>query len=592
MTSYGPADSALLVEHLLPSVLGLSRELSSERNERALYFGELALTLERLRDHISVISSPRVGEASSPQYPWLWRYVGQFTVGAQGPAVQHAKLWAFLWEWPDRSQSLELVISSTNLTEAAFKGQLQAAWRVILPLEDRPSNTRLASWAALPHFLEALGRSAGPVAMKRVLRIRDLLARCICPDGVVPIASIPGEAGAARALAKHAPVDRGHLRMHVLTPTIGRWNKTTLGAWCRDAGAKPEHLKLKWIDRDHDWVQGGGWQLPRVALDTFAKSGVNVERLGSRRNGPPCCFHDRHAAANDDRWSHAKLYLLQRGRVRRLLITSANWSVSAWGAGSTPPQNFELGVLIDAHWPLENDSLAFSDQLPPHVVEQLEVLTSGALTWAEATWDGTQIQLKARSSDSQPPVQATVALADGAVLSRNLRGGTGALDWSDPLNQPRTATFVQGSAVIETAVLDLRPAPKFSQTPLPEMDPAVAAAIREALLLEQYGGPVVEADTIGALLGETASSQAAHGGGDYAVAAYVAARAGFAVVDAWCEARRRVRDAGGNGHERVRHDGVALQAIYERRAASTSEGMPASLIAEEFRWHLEGDDGD
>jgi len=136
MTSFEQPDPGLLVEHLLPSLLGGSYSLSHELQERTLFFGELGTALEMLHGRLTVISSPPRAAREDSQYPWLWRYVSHFIVGAESRAVQHAKFWAFHWKVNDR-EYLELHVSSMNLTIAAFKAQMQAGWLVMLPLGER-----------------------------------------------------------------------------------------------------------------------------------------------------------------------------------------------------------------------------------------------------------------------------------------------------------------------------------------------------------------------------------------------------------------------------------------------------------------------
>ena len=82
MTTFDQPGSGLLVEHFLPSLLGLTHSLSQELQERTLFFGELGTTLESLHGRLTVISSPPREEREPSQYPWLWRYVGHFMVGA------------------------------------------------------------------------------------------------------------------------------------------------------------------------------------------------------------------------------------------------------------------------------------------------------------------------------------------------------------------------------------------------------------------------------------------------------------------------------------------------------------------------------
>ena len=91
--------------------------------------------------------------------------------------MQHSKLWLLHWGAPDEggAECLEIVVSSTNLTGAAFKGQLQAAWRGCFELSRQRSTPRLGRWGVLPDFLRELARSAGDDA--RLSPFVELLAR-------------------------------------------------------------------------------------------------------------------------------------------------------------------------------------------------------------------------------------------------------------------------------------------------------------------------------------------------------------------------------------------------------------------------------
>ncbi len=58
MTSFDQPLAPLLVEHLLPSLLGGTYSLSQDLQERTLFFGELGTALEVLHGRLTVISSP------------------------------------------------------------------------------------------------------------------------------------------------------------------------------------------------------------------------------------------------------------------------------------------------------------------------------------------------------------------------------------------------------------------------------------------------------------------------------------------------------------------------------------------------------
>lgn len=571
MTSYEQPESALLVEHLLPSLLGADHSLSDESQARTLFFGELATTLETLRDRLTVISSRPRGPREDSQYPWLWRYVSHFNVGAEARAVQHAKLWAFHWRVGD-DEHLELHVSSTNLTASAFKAQLQAGWHVRRRLGARATRNT-GTWGALLPFLNALGASAGAIAVTRVQRLVALLGRAECPAGVTFVASVPGQKSAARQLAPFEPSE-----IHVLTPTIGEWNDRALSAWSTDVGVLLKRVHLKWISDAHPWGAVAGWALSTAAAQSLENSGVRLECLPTNVQ-----FTEEHRDA-DPRWSHAKLYLLRSRRKRLLLVTSANWSASAWGAGQASPRNFELGVVFESEWTgLADLGEPFDPpKSVPYCVERHE--EEGCLStleWAEASWDGTSITLRARSTDGVATISALVTFNHAAECSVLLADGEAAMPWSDAERTPLTARFTQGAETLEVDVLDLRSSDLFGKTPLPEVDAAVQQAMREAFLLQRYGGPVVDPESIPWPGGGRKPTSGAPPVADYGVQAWIDARAAFCVVDRWYAA---LKEAGAESRlvERVRLDGEELCDLFARR-----KDPGAALVVEELRWRLD-----
>ena len=152
-TTYDRADERLLAEHLLPLLLKLSREPDGEGVERQYFLLELDRRLKQLHDHLIVVSSTvreepgDAEEGESGTYGWIWRSIRHLTVGSHGKAVQHAKLWLLHWGAADADgvEYLEIVVSSANLTRAAFKGQLQAAWRACIELHPQRSKATARS---------------------------------------------------------------------------------------------------------------------------------------------------------------------------------------------------------------------------------------------------------------------------------------------------------------------------------------------------------------------------------------------------------------------------------------------------------------
>lgn len=571
MTSFEPPDAGLLVEHMLPSLLGTSRSLSQEVHERALFFGELGTALEALHGKITVISTPPHGEREDSQYPWLWRYVGHFTVGADSRAVQHAKLWAFHWKLGDEDY-LQLHVSSTNLTASAFKEQIQAGWHVTLPLGLRRTASTQKSWGELVPFLEALGSSAGSVASSRIQRLIMLLGRVECPTTATFIASIPGSKSAARQLKQFEASE-----IHVMTPTIGDWNDHTLASWSKDAGVALNQVRLKWISTQHPWAESKGWTLSADANAVLEGNEVDVACLQNDAR-----FTKQHHDA-DTRWSHAKLYLMRSRKKRRLLVTSANWSPSAWGAGKKAPRNFELGVAFESEWAdLEAIGQPFAppNTTPFCVEREKDSENSSPLEWAEATWDGKHLELRARSTNTNTPINATIGFNDGSEQQLTLAFGVASAPYNNTECTPLAVLFVQGKDTLNMDVVDLRSPTEFAKTPLPEVDPALASALREAFLLQRYGGRVVDTDTLPGLRGKS------HPDGappitDYSVQAWSEARAAFHVVDQWRSALEKAK-ADPMLLERVRLDGHELRELFARR-----EGPSASLVAEELGWHIE-----
>jgi len=574
MTTFERPDAALLVEHLLPSLLGMSTGLSQDSGGRNVFFSELGTTLEPLRNRFTIISSPTPGERVGSPYPWLWRYLDRFTVGAKAHAVQHAKLWAFHWSTPNEDL-LELHLTSTNLTWSAFKNQLQAGWRIILPLGDRPTQATRRTWGALVPFIVAMGDAAGPLAATRLSRLVTLLGRSECPTDVEFVTSVPGKKNAGRQLRAFEASE-----VHVLTPTVGDWNDRTVKAWCDDIGVSPRKVRIKWISERHPWAATSGWAMSKAASEALLRCGVQLECLPEQAR-----LTDEHRSG-DPRWSHAKLYVLRRGRQWWLLVTSANWSASAWGAGRDGPRNFELGVIFRSEWTsLRGICVPFD---PPNSVpfcvdrdDTDEPLSP--LQWAEATWDGSQINLCARSTDSVTPVSVDVTFVGGLTQSIAVVEGKASMPWKDPKLPPSAARFAQGSDVLDVDVVDLRMPPEFRKTPLPEVDPGLEQKLREAFLLQRYGGPVVEPEAIPRLNGERELSGSGAPASDYAVQAWVDARAGFAIVDNWrCALGDSAADA--DRAEQIRMDGEDLRNWFARRS-----GPAAALVTEELSWRLRGE---
>lgn len=596
-TTYDQPDASLLVEHLLPSLLGLDKALTPDAQDRNYYFGELSTALERLRGRLSIISSlPRnrrfkndgeehtqddnAGPQSAP-YPWLWRYVSHFTVGANGPAVQHSKLWAFHWQNKE-GEFLELHVSSTNLTASAFKDQIQAGWSSRVELKEKPTKAALKGWGDLISFLDALGDSAGQNAKERITRLVQLLgrARLVQPLGrancpkknVIFVASTPksGKRGT------HGIRNLKPAAIHILVPTIGDWDNDSLSAWGKDVGVPPDKIHLKWIDENHPWACG--WTLTG-RTERVLRESVQLNHMKADDR-----FHDEHMAG-DTRWSHAKLYLIRLAneKKRRLLLTSANWSVSAWGAGKDDPRNFELGVLFETDWKWPEEGI--KEKLSAPFTTVRDSTGESRLQWAEASWDGTHITLSARSTDNIAPISVVLTFTESTEGSISLVKGEASMAWNDVGRTPLAALFTQGDEAIKVEVLDLRPPDEFAKTPLPEVDPAAEKALREAFILQRYGGPAVDTGPGPGGRRSKRSASAKGPAADYSVKAWLDARAAFDVVDTWSAALDKKR-TDPVVREQVLLDGRQLHDIYAGRG-----DVASLLVAEELKWRLQKEAG-
>src|SRR4051794_9557178 len=137
LTTYDAPDPRFVVEHLLPSLLGVESSADADEAERGFYLEKLREKLRPLRGRIAIVSGKAQREDSP--HPWIWHLVWSFVVGARRKAVQHAKVWIFEWigNDDDTKDQLEIIVSSANLTGDALRGQVQAWWRAIVPLRER-----------------------------------------------------------------------------------------------------------------------------------------------------------------------------------------------------------------------------------------------------------------------------------------------------------------------------------------------------------------------------------------------------------------------------------------------------------------------
>lgn len=613
LTSFERPDERFLIEHFLPSLLGLAHDPQGEGVERDRFFVELGRELDALRGRAFVIASmpALTSDAASRDCNWLWNYVALRSVGRTGPATQHAKLWMFHWRASDSNDEewLEIVISSANLTAAAFREQIQAAWSCVLPLQATVSQARRNTWGILPEFLRKLGTSAG--AEDIAILFTDLLGRCEAPEDVDFVASVPGQHGklalkkaawGSAGLGDIAPLGAGRVKLRVMAPFIGTWSQNELEAWCDRVQSSPDKIELVWIDKQHPWAENGldgtqRWILPATTHQTFVGSDVALLRLEhpSANDEDATAFHDSHRAANDRRWSHAKLYMLRRGKACRLLITSANFSTSAWGKpladGGLQIRNFELGVVLrQLEWPTQEPA-TFSNVDDAWVVEPTISRQSGELGWAQSVWDGTVLAVECRfSGDPNGKLVARITAA-GKAFELHDWGQSGdlwraAMTWPIGVGPPTIVQLCIGGLRLEIPTQDLRMASDLPWTPIPEIQPERAQALRDELLLEEYGGVFEDAAddpaamTEVAALNEVEASETTAGTIDsYAIPAFVEARRMMSCVDNWAArmSTAATRQVGRAEERRLLRDGAELVGAFQRRALKLRDAGQAAL---------------
>jgi len=624
----------------------VSRSPTSEGRERQHFLMEMDKALKDRDQDIVIVSSsgrdePAVAEgeddtAVTSDYPWVARRLRQYVVGKTGPAVQHAKLWLLHWgsSGPDEPEHLEIVISSANLTRSAFRQQLQGAWRVCLPLTKSPSAARLGAWQVLPAFLDALAQSAG--IADGLQAYRDLLARAECPDDVTLVASVPGSHDrstlrrtpwGSAGLAQLAPTGSAPLTVTVLCPFVGGWNVANLTAWATDAGVETRRVQLVWIDSEHPWAREQRWTLPDATLRTLRQAKAQLLQLPTH-GGANATLHTEHRG-DDGRWSHIKAYRFQRRRGCTMLLTSANFSPSAWGyrthSAALHIKNFELGVAIrSSSWPLA-DLPTFIEKDGVHTTEATSALTESLISWGQATWNGAHIAIECRCTHATP-VTATVrgasepitcALPGGEPNSSPLRAAT--VVWAAPTFPPTSVSFdVDGVVHLTVPVLDGRE-PAARDDDIPDgVDQELAEEIRIALLFEQYGGAYLSdaeddvdedseaGDEIDALTGTDAPGRSedevdgdvtpeaeiagAASGVGYGVPSIEQAREYWRIVDKWGGLIASASDE--HEHRRLLADGPRLREAFtvrataDRRRLRDDRAIGAELAAEELSLRL------
>jgi len=625
-TTYDRAEERLLAEHMLPLFLKLNREPESDGKERQYFLLELDHRLKQLHDRIVVVSSTAREEPGdseeneSRSYDWIWRSIRRLTVGCNGKAVQHAKLWLLHWGATDTTgEYIEIIVSSANLTRGAFKGQIQAGWRTCLELHPQITQTRRSRWGVLPEFLSELAKSAGDP--DRLTLFGDLLARADCPEDIEFVASVPGKHNrqtlqrtpwGAEGLRKIVPPGRGSVGVSILTPYIGSWDRDQISHWCSTYEGIPNRLELVWIDKSHPWKEH--WLLPKIALAALNQLGATLRHLRYEPNSKnkTDLFHKLHRC-EDVRWSHAKAYSFKRGNSRRLLVTSANFSPAAWGRrgsdGLLTIDNFELGVCIDkATWPFDGLEV-FDNVNDAATVSQLVPNRDGTIiTWTRAAWDGEAVRVECRckaelagelicGSDERTPINKWT-LRDHDIRTSETR-------WIDPKRPPLYVQLRSEPETVRVLIFDERKVEQRRESVVPELDEHVVQSMKDELLFEQYGGRLAGEDNssdedqkpIGVSPEVTPTDNgldkehARQSTDSYAVPALVLAREHLSIVDNWA---KRLKDAEKSKDGELKwllRDGEHLSQAFERLVAGDTKRGPASsigakLAAEEMKLRL------
>jgi hypothetical protein len=342
--------------------------------------------------------------------------------------------------------------------------------------------------------------------------------------------------------------------------------------------------------------------MPRTTLEALRDAKTSIVQY---RNEPGESWPDRlHADqdVSDPRWSHAKVYAVERGRSKRIIVTSANFSQAAWGredAGLLQIRNFELGVCVHrGEWPLlelypfESPNYAVADDLVWHE-------TSCPINWAEATWNGDKVEVACRCCDPHLLTCTVRSMAAGTASKTTVAASVskweldesglsrGSVNWRETHESPDTAIIQVGDTSVEISVFDARePADRYLATPH-GVDEDLAVVLRDEMLFEQYGGEMSVVLHDDSALPEGHNSELLQEGNgpmrdSYDVAAFVKARRHLRVVDTWSARMTR------NSEDDVYRDGHLLAEAFDRQQvrderAGQGDGLGAMMAAEEMR---------
>ncbi|CAJ5657930.1 Tyrosyl-DNA phosphodiesterase [Burkholderia pseudomallei] len=599
LTTYDPPDPSVLIEHYLPHWLGLENSYVSETDDRLRYFAELEAALRGIKDRIAIVSSG--GDSPACAEGWIWNYIARFQVGATGAAAQHAKLWMFHYEATEarRTQTLEIVISSVNLTQPGLRSQIQSGWRCVVPLQSTGSNAREKGWGCLPNFLAELGRASGADSV-RVAEWRELLRRAECPEDVEFVASVAGRHSPATLRTSDTAWGVSGLanlwsqkqsrELTVLTPTFGRWSREGFEQWCETAGVASHEVASAWIRCEHSWADH--WQLDHASERALSAAGMQWREIAvpdSGRQSPLCDEHKQE----DPRWSHAKLYELREGNRRRMLVTSANFSESAWGRwnqdGTLEIGNFELGVAFPVHDAF-GGRLGQGEFVRHTCAVDYSRDAELQIGWLAADWGGKTLRIACRAQyPLAARVEVTIARAESTRRHR--------VAWSSGVPAQAALAWPEVEGAIPIAVTVTTTKGESRTIPVhdtrtsddgrllcPDYDEAKLREAADILLEEKYGYARVPDEGDGKGTGNGKRKGAA--GGDYAVDAYVDARRRFRCVDNWWNS---LRSADENLRKQIVRDGKQLYERWNKAGESApnlGERVAARIAADELQLRI------
>lgn len=599
-TTYEAPDTAFLVEDFLPKIIGLNRTLTDESNE--YFWAELKDKLNR--SEIAIISS--FGKEISKDYKWLWRYVDYLTTGSNSKAVQHAKLWLIHRQNDenDKNESLEIHVSSSNLTKSAFIDQIQSAWRIIVPLSNKSTKTNMKSWGVLPDFLEELGKSCDN--KKLTDDFYELLKRAKAPSNVSFLASVPGTYGnkpwGSHGLNKLKLNGQGSIKIKIFVPYVGNWTQKELEYWANKASSTPDNLTLIWIDNNQ--LKKDKWIMPKTTFENLIASGSkisNFSTLDSNEDGRRFHIHEDQTKG-DERWSHSKIYKIQRGNNRRIIITSANFSQSAWGKrvkNGLRIDNFEFGVAISKRSDLSRIKFIFSEELDE--LEQDEAYLSDyipkpledGLVWTKAEWDGKEIRIKCRTvPHNKHPDENVTIYADNNKCNKEEKWDKidnfweWTTDWDYKEKKeingiPHSVFIMYNSKNRQFLLNDLREDNEKELDPIPEVDPERSQELKDAILLERYSRWIVDDNGNEVVKPPTPPTNGTNIESDYSLPWFVQAREWFIRIDNWAKKYE-------HSSNEIERDGNKLIEYFHRKEEEKDLGISvaAMVAAQEIKMRI------